>query len=190
MQSPRHWTKGEVCLGVRRRPAEDDGVGAPPPAVEPSAGSTWTSSLSGFCTRACFPRIASATLANGVPLETVRNRSAPSACGPNVDQAGPAGTGCPATVRDELGEIVEGDWQQFGWGRPLTERCRRRVRRTGRGHPRRQLHSADPGGPSVPASAAAGPAGDHGRPRSDRLVYYTVTRNRAVESEVHGHPRS
>jgi hypothetical protein len=32
LQSPRHRARGEVCLGVRRRPAEDGGVGAPPPA--------------------------------------------------------------------------------------------------------------------------------------------------------------
>jgi hypothetical protein len=87
MQSPRHWTKGEVCLGVRRRPAEDGGVGAPPPAGRAERGSTWTSSLSGFCTRACFPRIGPASCANDGPLETVANRSVPMACGPNVDQA-------------------------------------------------------------------------------------------------------
>jgi hypothetical protein len=45
------------------------------------------SHLSGFCTRACFPRIAPATCANDVPLETVADRSVPLACGPNVDQA-------------------------------------------------------------------------------------------------------
>jgi hypothetical protein len=61
-------------VGVRRRPAEDGGVGAPPPAGRAEApASTWTSSLSGFCARACFPRIAPSTWANGVPLETVRN---------------------------------------------------------------------------------------------------------------------
>jgi hypothetical protein len=49
-----------------------------------------TSSLSGFSTRLCLRRIAPATWANDVPLETVANRSAPMACGPNVDQARPA----------------------------------------------------------------------------------------------------
>jgi hypothetical protein len=57
-------------------------AGVRPGRLEPAA-----SSLSGFCTRACFPRIAPATWANGVPLETVVNRSVPMACGPNVDQA-------------------------------------------------------------------------------------------------------
>jgi hypothetical protein len=41
----------------------------------------------GFCARACFPRIARATCANEVPLETVANRLVPMACGPSVDQA-------------------------------------------------------------------------------------------------------
>jgi hypothetical protein len=50
--------------------------------LEPAA-----SSLSGFCPRACFRRIAPATCANDLPLETIANRSAPMACGPNVDQA-------------------------------------------------------------------------------------------------------
>jgi hypothetical protein len=45
------------------------------------------SHLSGFSTRACFPRIALATWANDVPLGTVANRWVPMACGPNVDQA-------------------------------------------------------------------------------------------------------
>jgi hypothetical protein len=45
------------------------------------------SHLSGFCTRACFPRIGPATWANEVPLETVGDRSTPMACGPNVDQS-------------------------------------------------------------------------------------------------------
>jgi hypothetical protein len=35
-----------------------------------------------------FPRMAPATWANDVPLETVANRSVPMACGPNVDQTG------------------------------------------------------------------------------------------------------
>jgi hypothetical protein len=46
-----------------------------------------SSSISGFSTRACFRRIAPATWANDVPLETVANRSIPMECGPNVDQA-------------------------------------------------------------------------------------------------------
>ena len=45
-----------------------------------------TSSLSGFCTRVRFCRIAPVTWANDAPLETVANRWAPMACGPNVDQ--------------------------------------------------------------------------------------------------------
>jgi hypothetical protein len=53
--------------------------------------------LSGFSTRACFPRNAPPTCVNEVPLETVANRSVPMACGPNVDQARPArgGSGAP-----------------------------------------------------------------------------------------------
>ena len=56
-----------------------------------------TSSLSGFCTGACFPRIASATWANEVPLGTVANRAVPMAC---VDQTWTrdvplAGSGAP-----------------------------------------------------------------------------------------------
>jgi hypothetical protein len=56
-----------------------------------------TSSLSGFCPWACFRRIEPATCANDLPLETVANRSAPMACGPNVDQARSArgGSGAP-----------------------------------------------------------------------------------------------
>jgi hypothetical protein len=46
-----------------------------------------TASLSGFCTRACFCRIAPATRANAEPLETATNRWVPMGCGPNVDQA-------------------------------------------------------------------------------------------------------
>jgi len=42
---------------------------------------------SGISTLACFPRIAPATWANDGPLETATNRSAPVACGPNMDQA-------------------------------------------------------------------------------------------------------
>ena len=52
------------------------------PGLEPG-----TSSLSGFCTRACFCRIAPATRANDEPLETATNRWVPMGCGPNVDQA-------------------------------------------------------------------------------------------------------
>jgi hypothetical protein len=44
--------------------------------------------LSGFCTRASFPRITPATWVNDEPLETVGNRSVPMACGPNADQVG------------------------------------------------------------------------------------------------------
>jgi hypothetical protein len=47
------------------------------PGLEPG-----TSSLSGFCTRACYRRIAPVTWANDIPLETVANRSIPMACGP------------------------------------------------------------------------------------------------------------
>jgi hypothetical protein len=55
------------------------------------------SSLSGFCAWVCFRRIASATCAEDLPLETAVNRSDPMACGPNVDQAGPLSgpRGCP-----------------------------------------------------------------------------------------------
>jgi hypothetical protein len=45
-----------------------------------------SSSLSGFCTRACFPRIAPGTCTNDVPLETTDDRCVPMGCGPNVDQ--------------------------------------------------------------------------------------------------------
>src|SRR5215204_2155781 len=45
--------------------------------------------LSEFSTRACSPRIAPATWTNDAPLETIANRSAPMAWGPNVDQARP-----------------------------------------------------------------------------------------------------
>jgi hypothetical protein len=48
-----------------------------------------TSSLSGFCARACFPRTALGTWANDAPLETAANRLVPMARGPNVDQAEP-----------------------------------------------------------------------------------------------------
>ena len=41
--------------------------------------------LSGFCARACFPRITAATCANDIPLETATNRSAPMDCGLTVD---------------------------------------------------------------------------------------------------------
>jgi hypothetical protein len=60
---------------------------AVPDAVRTQRGPA-TSSLSGFCTRACFCRIPAATWANDLPVETVANRSVPMACGPNVDQAG------------------------------------------------------------------------------------------------------
>jgi hypothetical protein len=46
-----------------------------------------TASLSGFCTRASYCRIAPASWANDAPLETIGNRSAPMGCGPDVDQA-------------------------------------------------------------------------------------------------------
>ena len=79
--------KGVVGLGIRRRPAEDGGVGAPPPAGRAEApASPGTSSLSGFCTRASFRRITPTTWVNDEPLMTVGNRSAPIACGPDVDQ--------------------------------------------------------------------------------------------------------
>jgi hypothetical protein len=42
--------------------------------------------LKGFSTPSCFPRIALATCANDVPLQSVTDRSEPMACGPNVDQ--------------------------------------------------------------------------------------------------------
>jgi hypothetical protein len=43
--------------------------------------------LSGFCAGPRIPRIPPVTWANDEPLETVANRWAPMACGPNVDQA-------------------------------------------------------------------------------------------------------
>ncbi len=58
------------------------------------------SSLSGFCTGVRFPRIAPATCANDVPLETVANRSVPMACGPNVDQACPLAGAAALRVAD------------------------------------------------------------------------------------------
>ena len=68
-------------------------VGLQPPAL------TWTSSLSGFCPWACFRRTAPATCANDLPLETATNRSAPMACGPDVDQARPARGGQRRSAR-------------------------------------------------------------------------------------------
>jgi hypothetical protein len=58
-----------------------------------------TSSLSGFCPRACFPRIAPGTCASDVPLETAGDRWVPMSCGPNVDQATTINVparGCPS----------------------------------------------------------------------------------------------
>jgi hypothetical protein len=55
-----------------------------------------------------FPRIAPATCANDVPVETVRDRSVPVACGPNVDHRplparviAPPGAGCRSSVADQ-----------------------------------------------------------------------------------------
>jgi hypothetical protein len=69
-----------------------------------------TSSSSGFCPRACFPRIAPATCANDVPLETAPNRPDPMGGGPNVDQ----GLGCvarpdPVRSADASRTLVLGD---------------------------------------------------------------------------------
>jgi hypothetical protein len=50
-----------------------------------------TSSLSGLCTQAYFPRIGPATWVNDVPLETVGDRSVPMDGGPNVDPVGRPG---------------------------------------------------------------------------------------------------
>src|SRR6266545_2820649 len=55
----------------------------PTRALEPE-----TSSLSALCTWTCFPRIAPATCANVVPLETATNRSVPMECGPSRSVAG------------------------------------------------------------------------------------------------------
>ena len=66
------------------------------PGLEPG-----TSSLSGFCPAACSPRKRLATWATTHrlrPLETTGNRSAPMACGPNVDQGwrgGRVARSCP-----------------------------------------------------------------------------------------------
>jgi hypothetical protein len=57
-------------------------------------------------TRACFPRIAPATCANDAPLETVANRSAPMACGPNVDQAGRPGPNGLRSDAPDRGSLV------------------------------------------------------------------------------------
>ena len=46
MRRPRHCVKGVVRLVGWCRPAEDGGVGAPPPQAEPSAAYTLTSSVS------------------------------------------------------------------------------------------------------------------------------------------------
>ena len=82
----RHWAKGVVCLGVRRRPAEDGGVGAPA-ARRPSRGAGFDLDfiLIRVLHGACFCRIVPATCVDNVPLETVADRSVPLACGPNVD---------------------------------------------------------------------------------------------------------
>jgi hypothetical protein len=77
---------------------EDGGVGAP--QAEPSADYRLTASLSGFSPRARFPRMGPATWANDVPLETARNRSAPMACGPNVDRARPLAGAAALRVAD------------------------------------------------------------------------------------------
>ena len=69
-----------------------------------------TSSLSGFCPAACSPRKRPATWATDAPLrplETAGNRSAPMACGPNVDQGwrgGRVAWSCP--VADASGASV------------------------------------------------------------------------------------
>jgi hypothetical protein len=68
-------------------PAEDGRRRRPPRRAGLEPG---TSSLSGFCTRAYLRRIAPATWANDVPLDTVGNRSVPMGCGPKVDQPAPA----------------------------------------------------------------------------------------------------
>ena len=107
-----------------------------------------TSSLSGFSTRACFPRIASATWATGAPLETVRNRSARLAWtkrGPG--RARPV-IGCPAHSGRSRARSWRATGSYSGWS-TLTQQCRRRVRRTGRA----PLPTASLGGsgcPSVP----------------------------------------
>jgi hypothetical protein len=62
-----------------------------------------SSDLSGFCPRACFCRIEPATWANDAPLETATNRSAPMACGPNVDQARRRHS--PPRVNQGLGKV-------------------------------------------------------------------------------------
>ena len=69
-----------VTARARRGPAVPD-------AVRTQRGPA-TSSLSGFCTRDSFCRMAPATWANGVSLETVRSCSAAMACGPSVSGAG------------------------------------------------------------------------------------------------------
>jgi hypothetical protein len=56
--------------------------------VGPAGLEPGTSSLSGFSTRACFPWIVPCHLRDDAPLETVANRSAPVACGPNWTRPG------------------------------------------------------------------------------------------------------
>jgi hypothetical protein len=66
-----------------------------------------SSSLSGFCTQACFCRIAPATWANDAPVATVANRSAPMGVwtkrGPSLAQRQggpvPSGRGRPSALR-------------------------------------------------------------------------------------------
>jgi hypothetical protein len=62
--------------------------------------------------------MASATWANDVPLETAGDRCEPLGTGGVWTKRGPDTArwafGCPATFRDELGEIMEGDEQLFG----------------------------------------------------------------------------
>jgi hypothetical protein len=67
------------------------------PGLEPG-----TSSLSGFCPRACFPRIAPATCANDLPLETVRDRYEPLGSDGVWTKRGPGRPACGLPARLSL----------------------------------------------------------------------------------------
>src|SRR5215218_10031070 len=69
-----------------------------------------TSSLSGFCPRACFPRMAPATWANDVPLETAGDRYEPLGSDGMWTKRGP---GTPARGAATL-RLADLAWQ----GRP------------------------------------------------------------------------
>jgi hypothetical protein len=97
-------------------------VAARTPGLEPGA-----SSLSGFCIRSCFPRIAPATWVNDVPLETAANRSVsrvwtkrgPTWCGGRVARSRPVripvALRFSATRDRSAGRARQGQCQARGW---------------------------------------------------------------------------